>query len=118
MINPEAPAPQRPAGAASNEQITPALLRYRVMAWVTGIWLLVLCGELVSHYVFHHPVLWITQVHGLFYFIYVLVAFNLAVKVRWSAAKTIGILLAGTVPVLGIVVEHYQTRSVTAQFAL
>lgn len=108
----------RPAGAATNDQIQPALLRYRVLAWVTGIWLLVLCGELVSHYVFHHPVLWITQVHGIFYFIYVLVAFNLAIKVRWPLGKTIGVLLAGTVPLLGIIVEHFQTRNIKAQFGI
>lgn len=113
-----APETQRPAGAASNDQIESALLRYRVMAWVTGVWLLVLCGELVSHYAFHHPVLWITQVHGLFYFIYVLVAFSLAIKVRWPIGKTVGVLLSGTVPLLGIIVEHFQTRNVKAQFGL
>jgi integral membrane protein len=109
---------QRPAGAAPDAQIRSALQRYRVMAWVTGVWLLVLCGELVSHYAFHHPVIWITQVHGLFYFIYVLVAFNLAIKVRWPIGKTIGVLLAGTIPLLGIIVEHFQTRNVRAQFDL
>ena len=109
---------QRPAGAASDEKVRAALGRYRVMAWLTGLWLLVLCGELVAHYAFHHPVLWITQVHGIFYFIYVLAAFDLAVKVRWPAAKTLGVLLAGTVPVLGVVVEHFQTRTLKAQFAL
>ncbi|HEX4394067.1 MAG TPA: DUF3817 domain-containing protein, partial [Mycobacterium sp.] len=45
-------------------------------------------------------------------------AFNLAVKVRWPILKTIGVLLAGTIPLLGIVVEHFQTRNVKAQFNL
>lgn len=112
------PETRLPVGAAPTEKIRPALTRYRVMAWVTGIWLLVLCGELVSHYVFHHPVLWVTQVHGIFYFIYVLAAFDLAVKVRWPVGKTIGVLLAGTVPLLGIVVEHYQNRNIKAQFGI
>jgi integral membrane protein len=100
------------------EKIRTALLRYRVLAWVTGVWLLVLCGELVSHYAFHHPVLWITQVHGLFYFIYVLVAFDLAIKVRWQPMKTLGVLLAGTIPLVGIIVEHFQTRDIKARFNL
>lgn len=113
-----APETQRPAGAASDAQIRSALLRYRVMAWVTGVWLLILCGELVSHYVFHHPVLWITQVHGIFYFIYVLVAFNLAIKVRWALGRTVGVLLAGTVPLLGIIVEHFETRNIKVRFSL
>lgn len=112
------PEIRRPAGAAPAEKIRPALMRYRAMAWLTGIWLLVLCGELVSHYAFHHPVMWITQVHGIFYFVYVLVAFDLAIKVRWPLGKTVGVLLAGTIPLVGVIVEHFQTRDVTAQFGL
>ena len=50
------------------------------------------------------------MVHGWVYFIYVLAAFNLAIKVRWPIAKTIGVLLAGTIPLLGIIVEHFQTQ--------
>ena len=47
-----------------------------------------------------------------------LAAFNLAIKVRWPIGKTIGVLLAGTVPILGIIVEHRQTKNVKAQFAI
>lgn len=112
------PAIQPPAGAAPAEKIRTALRRYRVMAWVTGVWLLVLCGELVSHYAFHHPVMWITQVHGFFYFIYVLVAFDLAIKVRWAPGKILWVLLSGTIPIMGIVVEHFQNRNIKAQFAV
>ena len=56
--------------------------------------------------------------HGWVYFTYVLAAFNLAVKVRWPIGKTIGVLLAGTIPLVGIIVEHFQTRDVKARFAL
>ena len=52
------------------------------------------------------------------YFIYVLAAFNLAIKVRWPFGKSIGVLLAGTIPLLGIIVEHFQTKDVKARFAL
>jgi hypothetical protein len=45
-----------------------------------------------------------------------LAAFNLAIKVRWPIGKTIGVLLAGTIPILGIVVEHRQTKDVKAHF--
>ncbi|MCH9735495.1 MAG: DUF3817 domain-containing protein, partial [Actinomycetia bacterium] len=43
---------------------------------------------------------------------------NLAVKVRWPIAKTVGVLLAGTIPFVGIIVEHYQTQSIKTQFGL
>ena len=56
--------------------------------------------------------------HGWVYFTYVLAAFNLAVKVRWPIGKTIGVLLAGTIPLLGIIVEHFQTKDVKTRFAL
>jgi integral membrane protein len=52
------------------------------------------------------------------YFAYLLATFNLAVKVRWPLGKTIGVLLAGTVPLLGIIVEHFQSRKIKAQFNL
>ncbi|TXI40463.1 MAG: DUF3817 domain-containing protein, partial [Mycobacterium sp.] len=42
----------------------------------------------------------------------------LAVKVRWPIAKTVGVLLAGTIPLLGIIVEQVQTRDLKARFNL
>jgi integral membrane protein len=82
--------------------------------------LIALCYELVVHYIVKvsNPPTWIGIVHGWVYFAYVLAAFNLAVKVRWPILKTIGVLLAGTIPLLGIIVEHFQTRNVKAQFNL
>jgi integral membrane protein len=117
MTTPETPEAQH---AAPAEKIRTALLGYRVMAWATGIWLIALCYELVVHYVLkvNNPPTWIGVVHGWVYFTYVLAAFNLAVKVRWPIGKTIGVLLAGTIPLLGIIVEHFQTRDVKARFAL
>jgi hypothetical protein len=38
--------------------------------------------------------------------------------VRWPIAKTIGVLLAGTIPLVGIIVEHFQTRDVKAKFGI
>jgi integral membrane protein len=115
-----APQTQRPAGAAPADKISAALLRYRVMAWVVGVWLILLCLEMVLKYWVEvdWPIAWIPPAHGFFYFVYVLVTFDLAIKVRWPLGKTVGILLAGTIPLLGIVVEHFQTRNVTTQFGL
>ena len=100
------------------EKIRTAQTGYRVMAWATGLWLIALTFEIVSHLVFHHPIRWIGVVHGWVYFIYLLAALNLAVKVRWPLGKTIGVLLAGTIPLLGIIVEHYRSGEVKARFEL
>ena len=103
----------------SKDTVRKALLPYRVMAWATGIWLIALCYELVRHYMFNDASLnWIGIVHGWVYFVYVLAAFNLAIKVRWPIGKTIGVLLSGTIPLLGIIVEHFQTKDVKARFGL
>jgi integral membrane protein len=103
---------------APGQNIRTPLLAYRVMAWTTGLWLIALCYEIFSHLVFHHEIRWIGVVHGWVYFIYVLAAFNLAIKVRWPIGKSIGVLLAGTIPLLGIVVEHFQTKDIKTRFAV
>ncbi|OBI88183.1 DUF3817 domain-containing protein [Mycobacterium asiaticum] len=118
MSAPETPEAERNAPVFPIEKIRTALLAYRVMAWATGIWLIALCGEIVSHLVYHREIRWIEVVHGWVYFVYVLAAFNLAIKVRWPIGKTIGVLLAGTVPLLGIIVEHRQTKDIKARFDL
>ena len=115
-----APDTERPAGAATADKIRAALLRYRVMAWVTGVWLILLCAELYLKYVVQTTMAvdWIPRVHGFVYFIYVLAAFDLAIKVRWQPAKILWVLLSGTIPVAGVVVEHFQSQKIKAQFGL
>ena len=119
MTAPESPETHTPAGVPT-ETIRKALNGYRVLAWTTGIWLIALCYEIVLRYVVKvdNPPTWIGVVHGWVYFIYLLFTANLAVKVRWPIAKTIGVLLAGTIPLLGIIVEQVQTRDLKTRFNL
>ena len=102
------------------EKIRSALTGYRALAWMTGIWLIALCYEIILKYVVKvdDPPSWIGVVHGWVYFVYLLFTANLAVKVRWPIAKTIGVLLAGTIPLLGIIVEQVQTREIKERFNL
>ena len=109
------PAPETP----QRETVRKALLPYRILAWTTGVWLIALCYEMVMKYGYGVDDLgWIGVVHGWVYFVYLLATANLAVKVRWPIGKTIGVLLAGTIPLLGIIVEHFQTKQVKAAFGL
>jgi integral membrane protein len=118
MTAPETPPADTPA-TASADSIRKALLGYRVMAWATGLWLIALCYEMFMKYVMDVDTLsWIAVVHGWVYFVYLLFTANLAVKVRWPIGKTIGTLLAGTIPLLGIIVEHYQTQTVKERYGL
>jgi integral membrane protein len=118
MTTPETPEAQQAPPTTPIDKIRKALLGYRIMAWTTGVWLILLCGEIVAHYVYGQQIRWVATVHGWVYFVYLLATFNLAIKVRWPIVKTIGVLLAGTIPLLGVIVEHYQTRDIKARFNL
>jgi hypothetical protein len=49
---------------------------------------------------------------------YLLATLNLAVKVRWPVWTTTGTLLAGTIPLLGVLLEHFRTKQVNEKFDL
>jgi integral membrane protein len=98
-------------------KIKAALGRYRVAAFVVGVGLLILCLTMVLKYVFDVPeavAIW-GPIHGILYIAYVLLAFDLAYKDRWSAKGTILVLLAGVIPVLSFYAEHVVTRKVNAR---
>ena len=72
-----------------------SLKRYRVMAWITGVMLLVLCVEMILKYVLQLPgfnvegdprndaARIIAMVHGWVYVVYLVTAFDLWSKLRW-----------------------------------
>ncbi|MFR9751740.1 DUF3817 domain-containing protein [Nocardia sp. 004] len=108
-----------PARTANTAKIGSALLRYRTLAWITGLWLLLLTGEMIAKYGFGmHPPTWIAVVHGWVYFVYLLFTTDLAIKVRWSAWRTIGTLLAGTIPLLSFYVEHVNAKRIKQEFGV
>ena len=48
----------------------------------------------------------IGPVHGLAYMVYLVVAFDLAVRAKWTSGRTALVLLAGTIPVMSFVAER------------
>lgn len=93
-----------------------ALLRYRVMAFVTGGFLLLLCVEMFAKYVVGNgePWLgsWIAIVHGWIYVVYLLTVVDLWSKLRWSFGRLAALVLAGVVPVLSFWAERRTTAEV------
>jgi integral membrane protein len=92
-----------------------AVLRYRVMAFTTGVLIIVLCFVGIPlQYASHHPAVdeYVGQVHGFLYIVYMIMAFLLALKLRMRVLswQTFLLLLAGTVPVMTFVVERWITR--------
>ena len=90
-----------------------AVLRYRVMAYVTGVVLVILCFVGIPLQVFAHNeavVNYVGTTHGILYMIYLVTAYLLARRLRLAIAPTVLLLLAGTIPVLTFVVERWMTR--------
>jgi integral membrane protein len=113
------------AASTGNARIASALLRYRVLAWITGVWLLVLTAEIIYKYVLLDDsdsapswFFYIGQAHGIFYMIYLAVTIDLAIKVRWKPVTTITTALAGTIPFMSFVAEHYRTQQVKRDFGI
>jgi integral membrane protein len=97
-----------------------ALTRYRVVAYVVGVLLLVLAlVAMPLKYIAHEPamVAIVGPIHGFVYMVYLVVAFHLAVLARWPWKFTILVLLAGTVPFLSFVAERKVTHRVRAALA-
>ena len=118
-----------------------ALLRYRVMATVVGVLLivLVLIGVPLANFdgtgmwgIFSStPEIWATGsaahdageaiteylgvAHGWLYMIFLVTAFLLSRKARWPIGFTLVTLLCGTVPLLSFWAEHRATARVRAE---
>ena len=89
-----------------------AVLRYRVMAYGTGVVLIVLCFVGIPLQVAHHPAVAnvVGVVHGILYIIYLITAYLLARMLRLARQPTVILLLAGTIPVMTFIVERWVTR--------
>ena len=89
-----------------------AVLRYRVMAYVTGVVLVVLCFVGIPLQIAGYPAVAndVGVLHGILYIIYLAAAWLLARRLRLPAKPTLIMLLAGTIPILTFVVERWVTR--------
>ena len=107
------PVPADRVAAASG-----ALKRYRVMAFVTGVVLLAGCTALVlkalsvPHMEPGTGLIWLG--HGYLYLVYVIITGILGVKLRWPLPRYALVMLAGTIPTMSFVAEHFVTRAARA----
>jgi integral membrane protein len=92
--------------------MTAALVRYRVVAYIVGVLLLVLVGIAMplKHFADQPTLVAVVgPIHGFVYMVYLVVAFDLAVRAKWTFLRTLVILLAGTIPVMSFVAERKVT---------
>jgi integral membrane protein len=87
------------------------LTRYRVMAYVTGVLLVLLTLGVIAKYLLQMDgAEGFTSVvgiaHGWLYVVYLVVAFDLGSKAKWPVKKQLWVLLAGTIPTAAFFVER------------
>lgn len=96
------------------------LTRYRVMAYVTAVMLLILCLCMVFKYGFDKGeglTLVVSQIHGLLFIVYLIFAFDLGQKARWPLGKLLWVLVAGTIPTAAFFVERSVKREIEPMLA-
>lgn len=106
---------QRPGGAppADPSPLRGAVIRYRALAYIVGVLLIVLVFVGIPLQVFAHQdaiVQYVGTTHGILYMVYLITAYTLARRLRLPLGQTIVVLLAGTIPVMTFVVERWVTR--------
>lgn len=112
-----APGYARPGEIADPARgLGPALLRYRVMAYVVGVGLatLVFVGVPLQYGAGIPQVDEIVgPIHGFLYIVYLLAAVDLARRARFTLLQMAAMIGAGFVPLLAFVIEHRVTKRLT-----
>ncbi len=108
-----------------------ALTRYRVMAYLTGVFLLLLTLHVIVQVVqaqtsdltfgqakglgewIAGAEVWVPVTHGYLYLIYVLVTADLWFRTRIPLLPTVLVVIAGTVPFMSFVAERWVRATVT-----
>ncbi|MBP6148063.1 MAG: DUF3817 domain-containing protein [Candidatus Planktophila sp.] len=88
-----------------------ALSRFRIMAIVCGVNLVLLVIYMVAKYAFDafdesNPFIFIPIAHGYFYIVYILTVLQLAVQKRMSFLLILALVAAGTIPVASFIAER------------
>ena len=94
-----------------------AVLRYRVMAFITGVLIIIVVFIGIPLQIWGHNTIITNQVatvHGFLYIVYIIVAYILAQKLKMKMGPTVLLLLAGTVPIMTFVVERWMERTYIA----
>jgi integral membrane protein len=91
-----------------------ALIRYRTIAWIVGVFLvvLVLVGMPLKYIGDNDTVVAVIgPLHGFLYMIYLLLTFDLSRRARWPFGRMVLVMLAGTIPFFSFWAERKVTRA-------
>ena len=90
------------------------LIRYRVLAYVTAVLLLPLVFVATPLDIWggvKAPATVLGIAHGYLYMLYVIFAFEIAVKLKLPLSRMVLVVLAGTIPFGAFFAERYVTRA-------
>jgi len=92
------------------------LTLYRILAYTTGVVLLVFTLEIILKYGFEvEGFEFVAIVHGWIYMLYFIVTVYMAIQLRWTWRWTVPVVLAGTVPFGSFVAERKVVAKVRAE---
>lgn len=110
--------------APAQDTIRGALGRYRVMAFVTGMFLLVLTVNMVLKYAvgiddetFVRFASIVAIVHGWIFVVYSATCLHLWILMKWRLGRLAAMVAGGVVPVMSFVVERRIRREVLASLS-
>lgn len=95
-----------------------AFLRYRIMAYTTGVLIILLFFVAVPiRYLGHNhgPVAVIGTAHGFLFMVYLVTALDLGIRLRWPWLRLGLVMLAGTIPFASFVAERRAHQDVLAR---
>ena len=97
-----------------------ALIRYRIIAYVVGVVLLLLVVVgMPLKYLADEPVVveTIGPAHGFLYMAYLVATFDVGRRAGWPLRRMVLVMLAGTVPFVSFVAERRVTAAVAGQLS-
>jgi integral membrane protein len=101
-------------GAVPSDRLRAYVTGYRVMAYITGVLIIVICFVgLPLQFAAGNDWIdkWLGTAHGYLYIVYVIIAYLLGSKLRLRPMQMIPLLLAGIVPIMTFVVERWMMRT-------
>lgn len=122
VAEPSASGASGASDAVADRRVRRALTRYRVIAWIVGVLLIVLfCVGIPLQFAGGHG--GVDEVVGIahgvvFYPLYLIITVLLAWRVRMPPVRILLTLIAGTVPFLSFVAERETRRWVSTRFPL
>ena len=93
-----------------------ALIRYRIIAWIVGVVLIVLVviGMPLKYLGDNDAVVaGVGPAHGFLFIVYIAATFDLGRRARWPLRRMLLVMLAGTIPFLSFYAERKVTSWIT-----